>query len=219
MIRSAKLLTTAMLLSGLMSGPVFAQGNSSNYEVTIYNITKAQIFTPILAVTHSADIALFELGSPSSAELATLAESGAIAPLRAVLDSATGLVAETNTNGGLLFPGHSVTIAISGEVKLDRLSFAGMLVPTNDAFVAINGLELPKKDAVVYALAYDAGSEANDELCANIPGPYCGDMDDSGDTGEGYVYVGNGVRGAGDLDSAEFDWNNPVARVEIRRVN
>jgi len=88
MIRSAKLLTTAMLLSGLMSGPVFAQGNSSNYEVTIYNITKAQIFTPILAVTHSADIALFELGSPSSAELAILAESGAIAPLRAAAEKA-----------------------------------------------------------------------------------------------------------------------------------
>jgi hypothetical protein len=43
-------------------------------------------------------------------------------------------------------------------------------------------------------------------------------MDDSGDAGEGNVYVGNGIRAAGDLDSAEFDWNNPVVRVEIRRV-
>jgi hypothetical protein len=215
MIRSALFLASALLLSG----PAFAQGNSSNYEVTIYNITKGQTFTPILAVTHSPDISLFELGEPSSAELATLAERGAIAPLREVLDAATDLVAETNTNGALLFPGDHVTIEISGEIHLDRLSFAGMLVPTNDAFVAINGVELPKKSSVVYALAYDAGSEANDELCANIPGPYCGDMDDSGDTGEGFVYVGNGIRGAGDLDPAAFDWNNPVARVEIRRVN
>ena len=214
MIRSAILMSCALLLSG----PVLAQGNSSNYEVTIYNITKGQTFTPILAVTHSPDISLFELGEPASSELATMAESGAIGPLRAVLDAAPGVVAETNTNGALLFPGDSVTIAISGDVQLDRLSFVGMLIPTNDAFVAINGIELPKKHAVVYALAYDAGSEANDELCSNIPGPFCMDADDSGDAGEGYVYVGNGIRGVGDLDPAEFDWNNPVARVEIRRV-
>jgi hypothetical protein len=44
------------------------------------------------------------------------------------------------------------------------------------------------------------------------------DMDDSGAAGEGYVYIGNGIHGNGDLDSAASDWNNPVAWVQVRRV-
>lgn len=208
--------TITMICALLLSAPLLAAGKQ--YEVTITNITKGQAFTPLLLVSHVPDIALFELGTAASEELATIAETGNIAPLRAILDAAPELVADTNTNGGLLPPGESVTIEISAGNQQTYLSFAGMLVPTNDTFVAINTIELPNKSSVVYALAYDAGSEANDELCANIPGPYCGDMDDSGEAGEGFVYVGNGVHGIGDLDESEFDWNNPVARVEIRRL-
>ena len=214
MIRNILVMTCALMVSASL----LAKDSERNYEVTITNITKSQIFTPILAVTHDPGLSLFELGEAASSELATIAESGNIAPLREILDAASGWVQDTNTNGGLLFPGDSVTIGISGSKSLDRLSFAGMLIPTNDSFVAINGLALPKDYSVTYAQAYDAGSEANDELCANIPGPYCGDMDDSGDAGEGYVYIGNGIHGIGDLDASTFDWNNPVARVVIRRV-
>lgn len=204
-----------MICALLLSAPAMA--GDKQYEVTVTNITKGQSFTPLLVVSHDPEVSLFELGEAASSELATIAETGNITPLRDVLDAAPALVSDTSTNGGLLAPGESVTIEISAGNK-DVLSFAGMLVPTNDTFVAINGVEVPNKSSVVYANAYDAGSEANDELCDNIPGPYCGDMDDSGDPGEGYVYVGNGVHGIGDLDASEFDWNNPVARVEIRRV-
>ncbi len=214
MIRKLLVLTCALMISTAL----LAKSGDREYEVTITNITKGQTFTPFLATTHHAGLSLFELGAASSAELATLAESGNIAPLREVLDSASDWVQQTNTNGALLFPGDSVTIAISGSNRFDHLSVAAMLIPTNDAFVAINGLPLPKDYSVTYAQAYDAGSEANDELCSNIPGPFCGDPDDSGDAGEGYVYVGNGVHGIGDLDASEFDWNNPVARVVVRRI-
>jgi Spondin_N len=217
---------TVMFFCSLMaSASAYASHANRTYEVEVTNITKGQTFTPLLVVTHHPDISLFTLGEPASAELATIAESGNIAPLRAILDSATDLVADTNTNGGLLLPGQSTVIEISGGSQLDHLSIAGMLIPTNDAFVAINSIELPNNllptsanVSVVLANAYDAGSEANDELCANIPGPTCGDMDNSGDEGEGYVYIGNGIHGVGDLDEAEYDWNNPVARVVIRRI-
>jgi hypothetical protein len=121
---------------------------------------------------------------------------------------------------GPILPGESMTIEISANAPHDRLSFAGMLVPTNDTFVALNGMELPRSGASEsFAVpAWDAGSEANDELCVNIPGPQCMDMDDSGAAGEGYVYIGNGIHGNGDLDSAASDWNNPVAWVQVRRV-
>jgi hypothetical protein len=213
MIRSALVSVLALALSV----PLSAMGQSTQYEVTITNITRGQAFTPTLLVTHKDDISLFTTGEPAMPELATLAESGAVAPLKSLLDGLSGLVGATTSSGGLLFPGDSLTLTIAGGGKYDRVSFAAMLIPTNDAFVALNSLELPKKSVTVVVPAYDAGSEANDELCANIPGPYCGDMDDSGTPGEGYVYIGNGVQGIGDLDTDEFDWNNPVARVEISR--
>jgi hypothetical protein len=206
------------LLALTVSASVTAMGPTQDYEVTITNITKGQSFTPTLLVTHKSDISLFTTGEMALDELATLAESGNTAPLQNLLDGLPGMVADTNTSAGLLFPGDSVTMAISSSGSFDRVSFAAMLIPTNDTFVALNSLELPKEMAEVTVPAYDAGSELNDELCANIPGPDCGDMDNSGGTGEGYVYIGNGIRGIGDLDEAEYDWNNPVARVVVRRI-
>ena len=52
------------------------------------------------------------------------------------------------------------------------VSLAAMLIPTNDTFVGAR-VELPATPAVrtVYAYAYDAGTEVNDETCASIPGP------------------------------------------------
>ena len=48
-----------------------------------------------------------------------------------------------------------------------------MLVPTNDAFVALNGVEGPKSRGTftLVSPAYDAGTEDNDELGVSIPGP------------------------------------------------
>ena len=100
----------------------------------------------------------------------------------------------------------------------DSLSFAPMMVSTNDAFDGLNSMELPKETSSAMVPAYDAGSALNDEDCANIPGPPCGDTDDSGEAGEGYVYIGNGISGNGDVDSLVYDWNNPVARVVVHRV-
>jgi hypothetical protein len=214
---AAVVATSALLLSG----PLMAQaGGARDYEVTITNVTKGQSFTPVLAVTHKTDIALFTVGEPASSELAILAESGNIAPLQGLLESFPESVLDTNTNGALLMPGDSVTIPITGSVHYDHLSFAAMLIPTNDSFVAVNSLALPKKGSTsLYAWAFDAGSEINDELCANIPGPFCmGEGASPSEDGEGYVFIANGVHGVGDLDEAEFDWNNPVAYVVIRQV-
>ena len=66
--------------------------------------------------------------------------------------------------------------------------------------------------------AYDSGTEINDELCASLPGPGCGPDAGPVSDGEGYVYPSPGIRGVGDLDADALDWNNPVARITIRRV-
>lgn len=204
----------------LLLAPAFALAADLEYEVTITNLTKGTLFTPVLVVTHTEDISLFTPGEPALEELATLAESGATADLQALLDGLTDVVSDTSVGGGPIMPGATMTIPVSADSPQNVLSFAGMLVPTNDTFVALNSMSLPRPNSPTKAMvpAWDAGSEANDELCENIPGPQCGDQDDSGSPGEGYVYIGNGIQGIGDLNADAFDWNNPVAWVQVRRV-
>ena len=115
----------------------------------------------------------------------------------------------------------SVTVTVETRGKFNHVSVASMLIPTNDAFFTLNVIKgaSGKKTVVVMASAWDAGSEPNDELCANIPGPVCGGAGGSpGAGGEGFVHIHAGIHGMGDLDPAERDWRNPVARITISRT-
>lgn len=210
--------TALAILGMLLAAPAFADGfGHSSYSVTITNITSGQTFTPLLVVTHNDSVRLFETGEPASGELATLAESGDIAPLAALLDSLRHDVFATASSGGLLGPGESVTVEIRARFRFNRISIAGMLIPTNDSFVALNAVHLPFRDRSWTVPAYDAGSEFNDELCANIPGPVCGGAGNSVEDGEGYVHISRGISGIGDLEPSAYDWRNPVARIDVRR--
>jgi len=95
-----------------------------------------------------------------------------------------------------------------------------MLIPTNDSFVALDSVRLPKFGSRTERLrAYDAGSETNDEICANIPGSVCqGTGPSPDDTGEGYVYINAGISGEGDLTQSMYNWGDRVAMVRITRV-
>ncbi len=216
MKRTITLLTLALMLAAPLAG--LADGTGKTYAVTITNLTKAQNFTPIIAATHSPDIAFFEAGQPAIEPLAVLAESGNPMPLEELLGSVPHLVSGTAINDGLLGPGQSATLMIQGHPRFDRLSLAAMLIPTNDTFVALDSVPLPKGHAMVMATAWDAGSEENDELCASIPGPPCFGEALSMADGEGFVHVANGIHGIGDVDAADYDWNGAVARVVVRRV-
>ena len=68
---------------------------------------------------------------------------------------------------------------------------------------------------------YDAGTEANDELCAHIPGPagvYAGKGFNSARDDVNFVHIHSGIHGIGDLSAATYDWRNPVASIVITRV-
>ena len=105
-----------------------------------------------------------------------------------------------------------------GDKNFNRLSIAAMMIPTHDTIVAIDSIYLPRWETTGMATAYDAGTELNDELCANIPGPFCMGDGLSVSGGEGYVHVANGIHGIGDLAPEVFDYRNPVAKVTVRRV-
>jgi hypothetical protein len=196
-----------------------------HYEVTVTNVTRGQTFTPILVATHRAGVRLFELGQPASPEMATLAEEGDTAPLAARLSGLRG-VKDVVSSGALLPPGHSVTIRVRTEGAFDHLSMAAMLIPTNDGFFALNGVQGPRGPGAMtrQSPAYDAGSEVNDELCASIPGPFFAECGGPGGGGmpvggeEGYVHIHAGIHGIGNLVAADRDWRNPVAHVSIRRA-
>ena len=206
-----------ILASLLASGSVFAKGGLM-YEVTVTNITAGQAFTPIIAATHRSSASFFTLGQPASDEIEMLAEGGATMPLEDLLMSVPGLTGDIVTTDGLLGPGESVTFKIEAGHRHNVLSFAAMLLPTNDTFVAVDSVRLPWRYESTMAKAYDAGTEINDEACANIPGPYCGGDPVSEEDGEGFVHIASGIHGIGDLAPEMFDWRNPVASVSIRRV-
>ncbi len=203
--------------------PTELQG--STYEVTITNATKHQVFSPPLIVTHSDAISLFEIGDAPSVGLASLAEEGNSEPLvDAIFPSAERH--DIATLNAPLGPGESVTVEVKTSGKRRLISIAAMLVNTNDTFMSATiraPLSLPflkvgaRSPGMVkeLALAYDAGSEFNSELCMDVPG--CGGADGSPDiAGEGFVHFANGVHGDGDLDPAMYTWDGPVALIQVR---
>lgn len=218
-----KLFSLGVLFTGLLGSYVAA--SAATFEVTVTNLTRGQRFTPILVTSHRAGVRLFELGQPAGTQLATLAEEGNVAPLATLLDLSPDVL-DVADSGGLLDPGASVTVRVQTRGEFNRVSVASMLIPTNDGFFALNGVAGPRgPDADThFSPAYDSGSERNDELCASIPGPFfaeCGGPGGGGapaDGAEGYVHIHAGMHGIGDMDPAQRDWRNPVARIVIRRV-
>lgn len=214
---SAGTLASAVLAAASLG----VQAGDKVYAVTITNITKAQIFTPIMVASHDDDTKLFTLGEAASSELETLAESGNPEPLADRLSDEED--ADVSVAGGPLLPGDSVTLYVKAGGKNKYISVASMLVPSNDAMFAVNGVRAPKgKNTLdLVSPAYDAGTEDNDELCVSIPGPpfLCNGEGVSTEGGEGSVYVHSGIRGIGDVNADTYDWRNPVASISIRRTS
>ena len=205
------LIIGVLCASGMLMGTSYA--SEEQYDVTITNLTRSEVFTPIMVATHKRSKNMLMLGSEASDVLAAMAEGGDTSGLSDFLKPH-----DTVSSGALLEPGKSVTVRVTAMEK-SRISVAAMLIPTNDAFFAVNGMKLPKHSMTIMSPAYDAGSEPNDELCANMPGPVGGGEGGSpGAGGEGYVHIHAGIHGIGDLAAADFDWRNPVAKITIRRV-
>ena len=207
----------AVLAISFLSSLLFTATAAADafYEVTVYNITKGLTFTPTLVASTRNGDRFFASGFAASSELEIIAETGDSAPLAGSLD------AYDVSSLGFIGPGGSDTTVVATKGAYQGVSIASMLIPTNDTFFAVNGIDGPSgnKTIAVHAIGYDAGTELNDELCVSLPGPGCGgDPGPASDNGEGYIYVSNGIRGVGDLDADALDFNNPVARITITRI-
>ncbi len=199
--------------------PSFAQedaeaAHAQIYIVEITNITQGQSFSPMVVATHLPGVRIFELAEPARPALVVLAENGNPVPLATAL-SGLPKVDDVRATNELLKPGESVRLRLRARTPMSRVSVVGMMLPTNDAFLALNGASGPRRRGVIthFAPAFDAGSELNDEQCGSIPGPHCGG--NGGLDENGVIHIHNGIHGTGELSPSRRDWNNPVARVRI----
>ena len=229
-----KSLCAAMLVASLSAVPA---ANATDFDVTITNLSNSIYFTPFLAAAHPGGNNLFVPGQPASANLQAMAEGGNTAGLIADV-TALGATIADNPAAGLLGPASSTTFNMNTDgTANDRLSIVAMLLPTNDAFAGLNAVEIPTESGTYNfdVPAYDAGTEANDEIVngGGMPGAPGIPADPGGLSGTGgtgaagpdansAVHIHRGslgdtdaVAGSSDLDSRVHRWLNPVIRVTI----
>ncbi len=229
----------ALLNAALVSTTLFAGAvaSAADFNVRIINLTNGIWYTPFLVAAHPVGTSLFTTGQPASASLQAMAEGGDISGLVMDLQALGATIAE-NPAGGLLPPAMSANVDLNTDSTSNvLLSVVAMLLPTNDAFAGLNSISIPT-DPGTYMFdlpAYDAGTEANDELVTGggMPGVAGIPADPGGLTGTGgtgaaaadantNVHIHrntlgdtDAVAGTSDLDSRVHRWLNPVVRVVV----
>ncbi len=216
---------------------VAAMAQAAEFDVEITNLTTGVFFTPLLVSAHDDNQSVFTSGAAASSELQAMAEGGNISGIATALTSA-GATNVENPAGGLLAPGASAMVTLNTDNATDNryLSIVAMMLPTNDGFVGLNNWEIPTEPGVykVSLNAYDAGTEANDEIIGSgapgeagfpAPAPVAATTGTGGSgisaSAEGFVHIHRGVTGDADSTGGMSDigfshrWLNPVAQVVV----
>lgn len=211
--------------------------SAADINVRIVNLTNGIWFTPFLVAAHPAGTSLFAVGQPASTNLQAMAEGGDISGLAADLQTLGATIAE-NPAGGLLAPATSTDVDLNTDGSSNvLLTVVAMLLPTNDAFAGLNSVTIPTEPGtyVFEVPAYDAGTEANDELLTGggapgVPGIPAdpGGLAGTGGTGVAAADANSTVHihrnslgdtdpigGPSDLDSTVHRWLNPIVRVVV----
>jgi hypothetical protein len=235
----------AALAAGLAVGlwvtlpAALAKSPAGTYRVTLVDLTHGQPFSPPVAATHQKSIRMFSVGALASDELAAIAQDGDEAPMAAlfggsskvtdVVDVGRPLTAGGTTVGSFTDTATFDIVAAPG----DRLSLTTMLICTNDGFLGLDAVKLPKSGTETFFLnGYDAGREDNTEQSVDIvdpcsalnPGfPLAGDPNGNEDaavatTPAEPIHHHPGIAGTADLSVANHGWADPVARVTIERL-
>ena len=194
------------------------------YEVSVTNLTAGQPMAPAIVVLHSSDYKMYTLGENASVALEQLAEGGDNSALLTEAQATTN-VDEAVSVGALLKPGKSLSVTVEGDD--DYLTFAGMLVNTNDGFVALESYHishLEKGEVETLSLStYDAGSEANSETAATVPAQGGEGFNTARDDANSVIRLHSGVVTADDgLSSSALSaihrFDNPTAQLTITRI-
>ncbi|MCU7917531.1 MAG: spondin domain-containing protein [Candidatus Thiodiazotropha sp. (ex Dulcina madagascariensis)] len=232
-----KTLASLLVSAGLLTSASLA-ASDRDISVEITNLTHAIYFTPLLVAAHDRNTHLFQLSAPASDSLQAMAEGGDLSGLINDLQASGGEYV-VDPAVGLLAPGASANASIDRHGKRTRyLSLVGMLLPTNDGFVGLDGLRIPKKKGTYtyFLYGYDAATEANDEIITGGGAPDTpGIPADPGDNAgvgaianvapdhnrtvhlhRGVIGDSDPLGGESDLDARVHRWQGPVARLVVR---
>ena len=161
-----------------------------------------------------------------------MAEGGDNTALLAEAD-ADAMVTVTGSGTAPIGPAGSETVTVElleSALPGLRISIATMLVNTNDAFSGVDGMQVGNMavgDVLdKRSIAYDAGTEADSEQAATIPGPAGGGegfnaaRDDQADRVSMHSGVVSGDDGFATSDLTEqHRFDNPVVQIRIERTD
>ena len=162
--------------------------NATTIKVTIENLAPeaGTHLTPVWIGFHDGSLDLFDEGETVSEALESLAEDGDTSSVSADFGMSAGGVRDATITGPgsppVFFPGNSnsTVFTLDAGSPLSRyFSFASMIIPSNDAFVANDdtlvfeifdeeGNFIETEILIMGSQVWDAGSEVNDEVPANV---------------------------------------------------
>ena len=208
------LTAAALLIPAAGSSP----RGERTWDVTITNLTRpgSQPLSPPLFVVHSNRADIWSVGDVASHPVAAIAEDADNAPAESAFAQLPGVNDVFTGAGGPIPPGASRTYTVETSGKFDRLTVLTMLVNTNDGFTGLDSEHLAGRGETRSTMAYDAGSERNNELTGFIPGPCCNNpfvRDPEG----ALIRMHEGITGRGDLSPGTYGWSGPVARIQVGR--
>ncbi len=218
--------------SSVPATPATPPQPTATFEVTVTNLTNAQPLSPVAVIAHQAGYSVFDIGSPATEGLEMLAEGGDNSALIAAASGNADVIA-TASGAAPIGPAGSETIffaVLESELPGLNLSTSTMLVNTNDAITGVNGFDIAElavgESVSLRSIAYDAGTEANTEAAADIPGPAGGgegfnaardDLADRVAMHSGVVSQEDG-KPTSDL-TGQHRFDNPIAAFRIARIN
>jgi hypothetical protein len=234
-----------LMILGAVCFTQAAQLNHTTIQVRVENLSPVNgtWFTPVWIGFHNGGFNTFDVGSPAAEVLERIAEDGNTTPLtEAFANSEAGLVSETIISDPQVppfSPGESsnMSFILNAEDCYNLyISFAAMLIPSNDAFFGnddpgayrifdeagnFQGLSITVWGADVL----DAGTEVNDEIPEHTA--FFGQtVPNSGNTEYGVIHKHSGyqpVLYGGILADPQFqgcDFTKPaylIARISVYR--
>ena len=160
---------------------------SGQIEITLTNLQEGDgaLLTPVFVATQNGVYDFFDVGGTASASLESLAEDGATGARIAEALASGGVGQAVATANGPIAPGESRTITLFADPtdpNTQFLSYATMVIPSNDAFIGNDdptqfdlfdddGNLITRTGSNAFVVTgdevLDAGTEVNDEVPAN----------------------------------------------------
>ncbi len=157
--------------------------SAAAFQITIKNLSN-NVLSPTPFISHNTAFDLFDKNAFASTELEMLVEDGVTSGVVSLANAAKGIgdvASVVVTSGGPILPGESRTVSLTADPAHPLLTFASMLMYSNDAFIGAaagdssfslfhNGLPIQANFIISFLDVWDAGTEMDDELAVHVPG-------------------------------------------------